>query len=214
MLILVVDDERVMRDGLKAILSSAGYKVRTASDGYTAIRSIREVRPDLVLMDVMMPRLDGIVACKEIRKTDEYLPILFLTAFDTDQNELRALRVGADDFLSKDVPEEVLLRKIERALKRSGAADSNLFAQRIELGQVTIDFATFVVLENGKKIAELTKAEAQILQKLLEKRGDWLSSEDFETTDCRRHIHNLRGKMGVAGEMLRSERTRGYTLVK
>lgn len=214
MLILIVDDERMMRDGLKAILSSAGYKTRIASDGYTALRSIREVKPDLVLMDVMMPRMDGVAACKEIRKTDEYLPILFLTAFDTDQNELRALRVGADDFLSKDVPEEVLLRKIERALKRSGAMGSNVFAQRLELGQVTIDLSSFIVLENGKKIAELTKAEAQILQKLLEKRGDWLTAEDFETTDVRRHIHNLRGKMGVAGEMLRSERTRGYTLVK
>lgn len=214
MLILVVDDERAIREGLKAILNSAGYKVRTASDGYIAIRSIREVRPDLVLMDVMMPRMDGITACKEIRKTDEILPILFLTAFDSDQNELKALRVGADDFLSKDVPEEVLIRKIERALKRTGAKESKALAKRIELGQVTIDLAAFIVLENGKKIAELTKAEAQIFLKLLEKRGEWLTAEDFETTDVRRHIHNLRGKMGVAGDMLRSERTRGYTLVK
>lgn len=214
MLILVVDDERMMREGLKSILGSAGHKVRSASDGYVALRSIREVRPDLVLMDVSMPRMDGVTACREIRKCDELLPVIFLTANDTDQNELSALRVGADDFLSKDVPQEALLMKVERALKRSGAYEKAVQGTLIELGQVTVDLTTFIVLENGRKLADLTKAEAQILQKLLEKRGEWLKAEDFETTDVRRHIHNLRGKMGVAGDMLRSERTRGYTLVK
>lgn len=214
MLILVVDDERMMREGLKMILSSAGYQVRVASDGYVALRSIREVRPDLVLMDVSMPRMDGVSACKEIRRFDELLPIIFLTALDTDQNELKALRVGADDFLSKDVPEEVLLMKIERALKRIGAYKKSSTISRLELGQVAVDLMTYVVLENGKKIAELTKAEAQILQKLYEKRGEWLNAEDFEMIDCRSHIHNLRNKLGVAGDMLRSERNRGYKLAK
>lgn len=214
MLILVVDDERMMREGLKTILASAGHKVRSASDGYVALRSIREVRPDLVLMDVAMPRMDGVTACREIRKCDDLLPVIFLTANDTDQNELKALRVGADDFLSKDVPQEVLLMKVERALRRSGAYERSAKGALIELGQVTVDLTAFIVLENGRKIADITKAEAQIFQKLLEKRGEWLKAEEFETTDCRRHIHNLRGKMGVAGDMLRSERTRGYTLVK
>lgn len=213
MLILVVDDERMIRAGLRDILSAANYKVRVASDGYVALRSIREVRPDLVIMDVSMPRMDGITACREIRKFDERLPILFLTAYECEENELKALCVGADDFLSKDVPKDVLLLKIERALKRIGAYEQEA-ATRVELGQVTVDLANFVVLENGKKIAELTKAEAQIFRKLVEMRGAWLQAEELSPTDCRRHMHNLRGKLGVAGDMLRSERTRGYALVK
>lgn len=213
MLILVVDDERIIRTGLRDILSAAGYKVRVASDGYVALRSIREVRPDLVIMDVSMARMDGITACREIRRFDEQLPVLFLTAYESDENELKALCVGADDFISKDVPKEVLLLKIERALKRVGAYAAKTKTV-IELGQVSVDLTNFTVLENGKKIAELTKAEAQIFQKLLNNRGAWLQAEDLANTDCRRHVHNLRGKLGVAGDMLRSERTRGYTLVK
>ena len=85
--ILVVDDERVLRDGIKAVLSGEGFEVRTARDGEEALRKIAEKRPDLVLLDVMMPKMNGFRCCEKIRGTDRILPIIFLTAKDAEADQ-------------------------------------------------------------------------------------------------------------------------------
>ena len=101
--ILVVDDELAIRKGLAALLEESGYSVRTARDGIAALGAVRAGRPDLVLLDVMMPLMDGFAVCERIRQHDRDLPIVFLMAKDADEDQVRGLEVGADDFVSKGV---------------------------------------------------------------------------------------------------------------
>ena len=88
--ILIVDDERAIREGLKMTLSGEGFAVRTARDGDDALKKIGEHKPDLVLLDVMMPRMNGFAACESIRKADKLLPVIFLTAKDSEADQVRA----------------------------------------------------------------------------------------------------------------------------
>lgn len=116
--ILIADDERVLREGLKAMLLGEGHAVRTARDGEDALRKISERAPDLVLLDVMMPKMNGYDVCGTIRQTDVETPILFLTALDSDVDELKGLGVGADDYISKTASNEILLARIAAAVRR------------------------------------------------------------------------------------------------
>ena len=107
--ILLVDDERTVREGLKRLLESEGFAVRTARDGVDALAKLSDKRPDAVLLDVMMPKLNGFALCTELRKTDALLPVVFLTAKDSEADEIRGMGLGADDYVSKSAGEEVLL---------------------------------------------------------------------------------------------------------
>ena len=118
--ILVAEDESAIREGLCALLESEGYTVRAAVDGEDALRLFRECRPDLVLLDVMMPKKNGYAVCSEIRSSDQDVPILFLTAKDGDSDELRGLTLGADDYISKTSSQPVLLARIAAVLNRTG----------------------------------------------------------------------------------------------
>lgn len=108
--ILIVDDERLIREGLKMTLQGEGYEVRTARDGDEALNKIAERRPDLVLLDVMMPRMNGFRCCEEIRKTDPLLPVIFLTAKDSEADQVRGIGLGGDDYVSKATGDALLLR--------------------------------------------------------------------------------------------------------
>ena len=107
--ILLADDERAFRSGMKALLESEGFAVRTARDGEAAVRKFAERVPDVVILDVMMPRMNGFRACEEIRKTDRRVPVVFLTAKDDEVDQVRALGLGADDYVSKSAPEAMSL---------------------------------------------------------------------------------------------------------
>ncbi len=124
--ILLVDDERTLLTTLAARLESAGYVVRTAADGEAALNLYRARRPDLVLTDVMMPRLDGMALLKAIRATDDATPIIFLTAYAAEADELKSLQLGADDYLEKTLSDSLLLARIAATLRRArpSAADA------------------------------------------------------------------------------------------
>ena len=109
--ILLADDERAFRSGMKALLESEGFAVRTARDGEAAVRKFTERVPDVVILDVMMPRMNGFRACEEIRKTDRRVPVVFLTAKDDEVDQVRALGLGADDYVSKSAPEALLVAR-------------------------------------------------------------------------------------------------------
>ena len=113
--VLVVDDERVIREGLTRKLVSAGFDVRLASDGRAAFQAFLLERPDLVLLDVMMPGMDGYATCEEMRKIDREVPIVFLSALDSEQDQIRGLEVGADDYVSKTASEAMLLARVKKA---------------------------------------------------------------------------------------------------
>ena len=197
--ILVVDDELSIRRGLAAMLENAGYSVRTARDGIVAFGAIRSKRPNLMLLDVMMPLMDGFKVCEEIRKRDRDLPIVFLTAKDADEDQVRGLEVGADDFVSKSSDSSVLLVRIRKALER---------AERL-LGNAAPD--------------NLTKTEADIFRLLASERGRYFTAMEIFTAirgegyagdegNMRSHVSRLRGKLpqGVTIDVMRG---RGYALV-
>ena len=197
--ILVVDDELSIRRGLAAMLENAGYSVRTARDGIAAFGAIRSKRPNLMLLDVMMPLMDGFKVCEEIRKRDRDLPIVFLTAKDADEDQVRGLEVGADDFVSKSSDSSVLLVRIRKALER---------AERL-LGNAAPD--------------NLTKTEADIFRLLASERGRYFTAMEIFTAirgegyagdegNMRSHVSRLRGKL-PQGVTIDAMRGRGYALV-
>ena len=197
--ILVVDDELSIRRGLAELMAENGYSVRMARDGIAALRAVRTRRPDLVLLDVMMPLMDGFAVCEKIRKHDRDLPILFLTAKDGDADQVRGLELGADDFVSKGVDYAVLLVRIRKALER---------AERL-LGNAAPD--------------NLTKTEADIFRLLASEQGRYFSALEIfsairgegyfgDEGNLRSHMSRLRGKL-PKGVSLLSNRGRGYALV-
>ena len=116
--VILADDERVVRLSISALLESSGFAVRVAKNGEEALRLYRERRPDLMLLDVMMPKGNGYEVCETVRRTDVDTPVLFLTALDSDVDELKGLGVGADAYISKTVSNDVLLARIAAAIRR------------------------------------------------------------------------------------------------
>lgn len=116
--LILADDERTIRTTLTGLLEANGYAVRAAKNGAEALRLHRERRPDLMLLDVMMPKMSGYEVCETVRRTDTETPVLFLTALDSDRDELRGLDAGADVYISKTVSDDVLLARIAAAIRR------------------------------------------------------------------------------------------------
>lgn len=226
--ILVVDDERVLRNGIRSLLSGEGFAVRTARDGDEALKKIAEKRPDLVLLDVMMPKINGFRCCERIRETDRILPIIFLTAKDAEADQVRGIGFGADDFVSKSASDAVLLARINRALERLSAlgdASRRVSGTTIALGDVSVDMRSFVVMEKGKEISRLTRTEADILKLFDSRRGEPVLSDDIitelrgngfacEDTMLYMHISNLRKKLGAAADFIVTRHGFGYGLAE
>lgn len=214
--ILLAEDERVLRRALAALLERAGYAVRAAADGEAALRLYRERRPDLLLLDVMMPKLNGYDVCRTVRDGDATTPILFLTAKDTEAHEVRGLGAGADDFLSKSASEAVWLARIAAALRRTagGCGDFSFFGWRVEPA------ALRMVSARGESAA-LTEREVAILRLLAAHPGEvfnrdglltkfWGADRDVAENTLSMAMARLREKLGADGEAIRTVRGVGY----
>lgn len=226
--ILLVDDERVLREGLKAQLVGEGFEVRTARDGEEAVAKFAERRPDLVLLDVMMPKMNGFKACEAIRAADEFVPIIFLTAKDSEADQVRGIGLGADDYISKDAGESLLMARIRRVLQRAEASARSVSANAgsiISLGRISVDANSLAVIENDREVAHLTKTEAGILVILNSERGRYFSLDELisrlrgdgyacEDSLVYSHVSHLRNKLGAASELILQKRSCGYCLVK
>ena len=117
--ILLVDDERTIRDSLSRLLRKAGFTVLIAANGAAGVDAFRERRPDLVLLDVMMPGMDGYAVCEAMRSADRETPIVFLSALDAEDDQIRGLDAGADDYVSKTASPALLEARIRKALQRA-----------------------------------------------------------------------------------------------
>ena len=226
--ILIADDERVLREGLKAMLLGEGHAVRTARDGEDALRKISERAPDLVLLDVRMPKMNGFKTCEEIRKADRAVPVIFLTAKDSEADQVRGHGLGADDYVSKDAGEALLLARINRALARRASLSeiaTKSGTRLIRLGRIRVDMKTLVVSGPNEEIARLTKTESDILRLLDSERGVFFSTEQiiselrgqsFSCTDSMlySHMSNLRHKLGASGALISCNRNAGYCLAR
>jgi two-component system response regulator MprA len=169
--VLVVDDEPALRDALESSLAFEGYEVITASDGLEALEVIEAQRPDLVLLDIMMPRLDGLTAVRRLRGRGDNVPVLMLTARDAVGDRVTGLDVGADDYLAKPFELDELFARV-RALLRRNAIISSAGAQAREPEEIlsfhdlAMNTATREVTRAGKTI-ELTRTEYMLLEMFL-----------------------------------------------
>lgn len=163
--ILVVDDDRAVRESLRRSLSFNGYSVSLATDGVEALEAITADRPDAIVLDVMMPRLDGLEVCRQLRSTGDDLPILVLTARDSVSERVAGLDAGADDYLPKPFALEELLARM-RALLRRTIVDASSEAVTMTFLDLTLDPSTREV-SRGERHISLTRTEFALLEMLI-----------------------------------------------
>lgn len=226
MQILVVDDDQAVRDSLVRSLGYSGYEVVTAGDGVEALAKLAGSRVDAIVMDVMMPRLDGLETTRMLRNTGNDVPILVLTARDAVGDRVDGLDAGADDYMAKPFSLDELLARL-RALtrrQRPAAADTGGHGETLHFEDLTLDLQTREVARRGRKIT-LTRTEFALLQTFMEnprrvlERG-WLLNEvwgfDFPTTanSLEVYIGYLRRKTEGEGEprLIHTVRGIGYVL--
>ena len=206
--ILAVDDEEPILELLRYNLEKAGYEVKTASDGIEAIEVARRFRPNLILMDIMMPRMDGVEACRQLRGISELsgMFIVFLTARAEEYSEVAAFDVGADDYITKPIKPRALLGRISAILRR-GAKESAK-PDVISRGQLHIDRTSYTV-RLGETEIELPKKEFELLYFLARHPNQVFGREDLlhhiwgadvyvlaRTVDV--HVRKIREKIGDA----------------
>ncbi|MHA3019593.1 response regulator transcription factor [Mycobacterium sp. BMJ-28] len=164
MRILVVDDDRAVRESLRRSLSFNGYSVELAQDGVEALDRISSDRPDALVLDVMMPRLDGLEVCRHLRSTGDDLPILVLTARDSVSERVAGLDAGADDYLPKPFALEELLARMRALLRRRTPEDNETRA--LTFSDLSLDPVTREVTR-GERSISLTRTEFSLLEMLI-----------------------------------------------
>lgn len=205
--ILIADDEPDIVAFLSYNLKSKGYIVATASDGAEAVRKAKEFRPDLILLDVMMPNKDGIAAMRELRTMPDFqdTAIILLTALSDERNEIDGLKSGADDYIAKPIKPELLATRISAALRRLRKDDE--LEQKVAFGELEINKTKFTVSYKGDEII-LAKKEFELLSLLASRPGRvFLRNEILQrvwgtdvivgdrTIDV--HIRKIRQKVGI-----------------
>src|SRR5262249_42166832 len=165
MKILVVDDERAVRDSLRRALELEGYEIELAGDGNEALSTLGrdEPQPDAVILDVLMPGVDGLEVCRRLRAAGNHVPVLMLTARDEVENRVAGLDAGADDYVTKPFALEELLARVRALLRRAADIDGG---EMLMFADVTLDLGTREVRRNGRLI-ELTRTEFALLELFL-----------------------------------------------
>ena len=203
--ILVVDDERLLVKGIKFNLENEGYHVETGSDGEEAVELARGGRFDLIILDLMMPKIDGLQACMKIREFSN-VPIIMLTAKGEDADKIIGFECGADDYITKPFNILEVKARIRALLRRAGTATQQKKADNcLEHGAITLDLAQRVARRQGRAV-ELTAKEFDLMELLMRNPGRVYSREnllnlvwgyeyvgEFRTVDV--HIRRLREKL-------------------
>ena len=219
--ILVVDDEPDITALVAYHLAKTGYRVSTATNGADALRSAREERPDIVVLDLMLPGLSGYEVLAELRKRDETrdVGVILLTARREEVDRIKGLSLGADDYLTKPFsPHELALRVA--ALLRRLASPAVSGGSTMAAGPITIDRAAHKVMLDGHEL-QLTSTEFKLLLTLLERRGRvqtrpqlletvWEAQPDIQTRTVDMHVQRLRTKLGEHGPLIETVRGFGY----
>jgi two-component system response regulator MprA len=222
--VLVVDDDRAVRESLRRSLEFNGYAVALAGDGAEALASIAGQPPDALVIDVMMPRLDGIETTRALRSAGNDLPILVLTARDSVGDRVEGLDAGADDYLTKPFALEELLARLRALLRRTHPADGAGADEVLAFSDLTLDVATREVVRAGRPI-ELTRTEFALLEMFMRRPRRVLERSfileevwgfDFPTTanSLEVYVGYLRRKTEAAGEprLIHTVRGVGYVL--
>jgi two-component system, OmpR family, response regulator len=219
--ILVVDDEDNLRTMLVAALKFEGYDVAAAPNGREGLRSVKESKPDLIVLDVMMPELDGFGMLKRLRETGDRTPVVFLTAKDTSADAVEGLGLGADDYLSKPFSLEELVARVEAVMRR---VDSSPVASAVmSLADLTIDDVAHRVTRGSEEI-HLSPTEYKLVAFLLANKGRvmsrgqlltnvWGYSPDDDPSVVETYIGYVRKKVDcIEPKLIQTVRGVGYTM--
>ncbi len=221
--LLVVDDEPNIRELLSASLRYAGFEVATASDGQEALAAAERFRPDLLVLDVMMPGLDGFGVVRRLRQNGSSTPVLFLTARDAGEDKVAGLTLGGDDYVTKPFSLDEVLARIRAVLRRSQAAQQAEQAPRLSFADIELDEESHEVLKAGKLVS-LSPTEFKLLRYLMSNAGRVLSKAqildhvwnyDFngEANVVESYISYLRRKVDTTEpRLLHTLRGVGYSL--
>lgn len=216
MQILLVEDDRPLASGLQTALKKEGYVINHVETGRAALHAVQVVRPDMVVLDIGLPDVDGLSVLKQIRKRDHELPVLLLTARDSVDDKVTGLDCGADDYLPKPFEMDELLarlRVLERRLK-------TVKSPEIRIGSVTLNTKDHRVMVGDQEL-ELGRREYMLLKSLMENAGriqtrstlenhlyDW--NEEVASNALEVHVHHLRKKLG--NEFIKTIRGVGYKI--
>ncbi len=219
--ILVAEDDKNTRMLLRAVLESAGYTVTAAENGEDALEALDREHIDIVVLDVMMPKMDGYEFTKAVREARNNLPILMVSAKQLPSDKHKGFMVGTDDYITKPIDEEEMLYRIKALLRRAKIANE----RRIEIGDVVLDYDSFTVTR-GSEVQELPQKEFLLLYKLLSYPGKiftriqlmdeiWGSGSDTGWETVTVHIGRLRKRFEGWGEFeIESVRGLGYKAVR
>ena len=206
--ILVVDDEPDILEFLQYNLEKEGFTVVTASDGEAGIQMAERENPDLIILDIMMPKMDGVEVCRVLRSRPQFAQtvIAFLTAREEDFSQIAALETGGDDYITKPIRPRVFLSRIRALLRRSERNDKEVVENITLIGDLAID-RDRILVQRGEEVIELAKKEFELLNLLVSKPGKVFSREEIfnkvwgtdvivgnRTIDV--HIRKLREKIG------------------
>jgi two-component system, OmpR family, alkaline phosphatase synthesis response regulator PhoP len=179
--ILLVEDEQSLSETIKLNLELEGYAVQTARDGKSALKSFKSERFNLIILDVMLPEMDGFTVCEAIRLENPYIPVLFLTAKNSSADRVNGLKIGGDDYLTKPFNLEELLLRVQNLIRRSVKNQEGSGLAEYKIGDKKINFAQLEIL-NGKETIRLTRKEALLLKLLIERRNEVVSREHILET--------------------------------
>ena len=203
--ILIVDDEKQLVSLVKLHMEMAGYEVLTASDGERALAIGREENPDLIILDLMLPKIDGWEVCKRLRAELKIggIPVIMLTARTDTEDKLKGFESGADDYVTKPFSPRELVARVKRVLAR--AENGPVKPRRYSIGNTEIDLEDITVKVNDEAV-HLTEKERAILKALLDKPGEfitrgqlldtaWSAKDEVENGNIDVHIRHLREKL-------------------
>lgn len=214
--IMVVDDDKNICELLRLYLEKEGYNVILCNDGQEAVVKFNALQPDMMLLDIMLPSLDGWQVCREIRESSK-VPVIMLTARSEERDELQGFELGVDEYISKPFSPKILVARVNAILRRTlGTDDGDV----ISAGGIVIDKAAHIVKIDGKSV-DLSYKEFELLAYFIENQGIALSREkilnnvwnydyfgDARTIDT--HVKKLRSKLGEKGEYIRTIWGMGY----
>jgi DNA-binding response OmpR family regulator len=225
--VVIVEDEDAIRRGIADILTVSGYEVVQAADGVTGLAESRRAGVDLILLDLLLPKMDGFDVLAELRVTHASLPVIILTARGSEDDRVRGLRGGADDYVVKPFSAKELLARVEAVLRRSPERPKPVV--KISAGETTVDCGRREVRRPGEDPVALSEMEAEILQRLAGHAGRAVSREELlacvwglrdgtvETRAIDMHITRLRQKLSGGApdksrEWIVTVRGEGYML--
>jgi two-component system, OmpR family, phosphate regulon response regulator PhoB len=220
--ILVVEDERDIAALISYHLTREGYRVRTAEGGDEALEAVTAERPDIVLLDLMLPGFSGYDVLAEMRRKPQLadVPIIVLTARREEADKIKGFELGADDYLTKPFSPRELVLRVAAVLRRAQAPPVAGAGRILRGGGIVVDLNAMSVMVDDAPI-ELTRTEYRLLVSLLERRGRvqsrkqlleaaWGVHAQIETRTVDMHVQRLRGKLGAAGENIETARGFGY----